>query len=74
MNTHSIFDEKIVENYPLTHTSKPGVPFLGHRQNSADPDQTPPKVVSDQGLHSLLTGISITNMIKMTQVHQTPLN
>ena len=26
----------------------------GHRQNSADPDQTPQNAASDQGLHCLL--------------------
>ena len=36
---------------------KPSVLFVGHRQtvNSADPDQTPQNVASDQGLHYLLT-------------------
>ena len=37
---------------------KPSVPFLG-QANSADPDQTPQNTASDQGLHCLLTGISI---------------
>ena len=35
--------------------------------NGADPDQTPQNVASDQGLHSLLTGNSIRNRIKMLQ-------
>ena len=34
---------------------KPGVPFVGHKTNSADPDQTPQNAVSDQGLHCLRT-------------------
>ena len=29
--------------------------FVGYRQSSASPDQTPQKAVSDQGLHCLLT-------------------
>ena len=30
--------------------NKPSVLFVGHRQNSADPDQTPQNMASDQGL------------------------
>ena len=37
----------------------------GTYANSADPNQMPQNVVSDQGLHSLLTGISIKNKIEM---------
>ena len=32
--------------------------------NSAEPDQMPHNVASDQGLHCLLTGFSIKNRIK----------
>ena len=35
--------------------------------NSADPDQTPHNVASDQVLHCLLTGVSINNRIKATK-------
>ena len=35
--------------------------------NSADPNQTPHNVASDQGLHCLLTGFSIKNRIKATK-------
>ena len=34
-------------------------PVKGSKANSADPDQMPHNVASDQGLHCLLTGISI---------------
>ena len=36
----------------------------GSPANSADPDQTPHNVASDQGLHCLPTGFSIRNRIK----------
>ena len=38
---------------------KPSFLFVGHRQNSADPDEMPQNVVSDQGLHSFLIECSI---------------
>ena len=45
---------------------------FGTLTNSADPDQMPQNVSSDQGLHFLLIGISIKNKIKMNKY--TPLN
>ena len=41
------------------NTYKPRVPFLGHRQTV----QTKILPASDQGLHCLLTGISIRNRV-----------
>ena len=44
---------------------KSSVPFLGKKKkkNSEDPDQTPQQnAASDQGLHCLLTGISISEI------------
>ena len=38
------------------------VSFLWDKANSADPDQTPQNVASDQGLHRLLTACSILNL------------
>ena len=52
---------------------KPSVLFVGHRQNSADPDQMPQNVVSDQGLHSLLTERSIKIWKNMKNNTQQPL-
>ena len=46
---------------------------FGTYANSADPDQTPQNAAPDQGLHCLLTGISIQNQIKMKKVHLAPL-
>ena len=40
--------------------------------NLADPDQMPYHVASDQGLHCLLTGLSIKNRIKAKSGHDTP--
>ena len=40
--------------------------------NSADPDQMPHNVASDQGLHCLLTGFSIKNRNKATKLTQRP--
>ena len=40
--------------------------------NSEDPDQTPSSAASDQGLHCLLTGISIRNRIKMKKYTRHP--
>ena len=37
------------------------------RRKSADTDQTPHNVASDQSLHCLLTGFSIKNRIKATK-------
>ena len=39
-------------------------PLRGSKANSADPDQTPHDVASDQGLHCWLTGFSIKNVQK----------
>ena len=36
-----------------------GKPVKGSKANSADPDQMPHNVASDQGLHCLLTGFSM---------------
>ena len=36
--------------------------------NSADPNQMPHNVASDQGLHCLLTGFSIKDKIKVTKM------
>ena len=44
---------------------KSRVLFVGYRQNSADPDQTPQNMASDQGLHCLLTVCSIKFKIKI---------
>ena len=46
--------------------------YTGHPKkctlaNSADPDQMPHNVASDQGLHCLLKGFSIKNRIKVTK-------
>ena len=38
-----------------------------------DPDQTLQNAVSDQGLHCLLTGISLKNRTKIKKKHQPPL-
>ena len=43
--------------------------MFGTLANSADPDQTPRSV---QGLHCLLTGISIRNRIKRKRTPDTP--
>ena len=45
---------------------------LGHYANSADPIQMPQNVASDQGLHNLLTGISVQNRIKMKTSSRNP--
>ena len=41
--------------------------FIATLVNSADPDQMPHHVASDQGLHCLLTGFSIKNRINVTK-------
>ena len=41
-------------------------PFMPKYANIADPDQMPQNTASDQGLHCLLTGISIENKKKYT--------
>ena len=46
----------------------PSVLFVGHRQTTADPDQTQQNGASDQGLHCLLTECSIKNLVKMKEV------
>ena len=43
----------------LTHSYLESV--KGSKANSADPDQMPHNVASDQGLHCLLPGFSIKN-------------
>ena len=47
-------------------------PIKGSYANSADSDQMPHSVASDQGLHCLLTGFSIKNKIKATNRPNTP--
>ena len=42
-------------------------PVMGSWTNSADPDQTPHNVASDQGLHCLPTGFSIKSRVKATK-------
>ena len=44
----------------------PGVLLKG-RTNNTDPNQTPHNVASDQGVHCLVTGVSIKNIIKATK-------
>ena len=48
------------------------LPIKGSYKDSADPDQMPHNVASDQGLHCLLTGFSIKNEIKATNRPDTP--
>ena len=43
----------------LINPIKSMVSFLWDKANSADPDQTPQNVASDQGLHRLLSACSI---------------
>ena len=52
-----------------SHSVNPFLPETrkGSNANSADPDQMPHNVASDQGLHGLLTGFSIKNRIKATK-------
>ena len=40
---------------------KPHILFVGHRQNSADPDQTPLNAASDQGLQ--LSTVCLQNVL-----------
>ena len=47
--------------------------LLGYYVNSADSVQMPRKVVSDQGLHCLLTEISMENTVKMITSTRNPL-
>ena len=42
------------------------------KANSADPDQTPHNMASDQGLYCLLTGFSIKKRIKARKLTQHP--
>ena len=48
--------------------------MFGTYANSADPDQRPQSAASDQGLHCLLTGIAIKNMLRMKNDTRHPLN
>ena len=53
---------------PISTVSEPfsdQEPVFGYYANSVDLDQMPPNVVSDHGLHCLLTDISMQNAIKM---------
>ena len=50
---------------------KPNIPFFGTYVNSADPDQMSQNAASDQGLHCLLTGMSIRNRLKMKSTPNT---
>ena len=49
--------------YPILNLK----PVKGSEANSADPDQMPHNVASDQGLQCLLLGFSIKNRIKATK-------
>ena len=51
----TINDSHIASHGGLVNPFKPSVLFVGHRQISADPDQTLQKAASGQGLHCLLT-------------------
>ena len=42
--------------------------------NSAEPDQMPPTVASDQGLHYQFKGFSIKNRLKATNRSDAPKN
>ena len=72
-----IFTEKIKMMFlseKPEYIYKPSIPFWGHRQTvQTQIRQTPQNAASDQGLHCLLTGISIRNRIKMKKLHPTPL-
>ena len=48
--------------------------MFGTYANSVDPDQRPQNAASDQGLHCLLTGIAIKNMLRMKNDTRHPLN
>ena len=50
---------KLAASHTLTHF------ILGTYANSADPVQMPQNVVSELGLHCLLTGISMQNTVKV---------
>ena len=71
---------KTKQTNKLLNPYKPSVPFLGHRQieqtqiRRRRPDQTSQNAASDQGLHCLLTGISIRNRIKMKTYTRHPYN
>ena len=54
------------------NTFLPGNPQKGSQANSADQDQTPHNVVSDQVLHCSLIGFSIQNRLKATTRHGIP--
>ena len=41
------------------------IPVFGYYADSADPVQSQQNVASDQGLHCLLTGISMLNTVKL---------
>ena len=51
----------------LTHSNLEWKSVKGSEANSADPDQMPHNVASDQDLHCLITGLSIRNRIKATK-------
>ena len=58
----------LLKSYRALASYKPildQIPVLGYFANSADPVQTPPYAASDQGLHCLLTEISMENAVKM---------
>ena len=59
-----------MESCLLTHFTRK--PVKGPLANSADPDQMPHNVASDQGLHCLLTGFSVENGIKAKNSPDTP--
>ena len=58
--------------YLLSIIINPFLPVNDSQANSADPDQTPHNVASDQGLQCLLTGFCIKNRIKATIRPDTP--
>ena len=61
------------ESSLLINPYKPSYLFVGHRQTSAKPDQTPQNAASDQGLHCLLTEYSVETKIMRKNTTQHPL-
>ena len=50
------------------------ISILKYYANSADPVQTPRNAASDQGLHYLLTGMSMQNTVKVKLFTRKPCN
>ena len=63
----SMIYQKNIKQFSSGHFACFGHPKKDTLANSAGPDQTPHNVASDQGLHCLLTGLSITNRTKVTK-------